>query len=86
MTYDEATLKCFLDNQEKLFPQPVANTIEEADDFLTECMAVVCENVNEIWDFFDEEGLDLGEYTKKTIVDADEVFDIGDGRYLVVEC
>ena len=86
MTYDEATLKCFLDNQEKLFPQPVANTIEEADDFLTECMAVVCENVNEIWDFFDEEGLDLGEYTKKTIVDADEVFDIGDGRYLIVEC
>lgn len=85
MTFDEKVLKCFLDNQEQLFPHPVANTLEEANDFLEECMAVVCDSLNDVWDFFDEEGLDLGDYDKKSIAEADEVFDIGDGRYLVVE-
>ena len=85
MTYDEKVLKCFLENQTKLFPKKVAETPEEADDFLGECLAVVCDSVDDVWDFFLEEGLDTDEYTKKTIVQADEVFEIGDGRYLIVE-
>ena len=42
--YDEAVLKCFLKQQKKLFSEPVASSMEEA-----------------------------------------EVFEVGDGRYLIVE-
>ena len=29
MTYDKAVLRCFLENQSRLFPEPVAETEEE---------------------------------------------------------
>ena len=32
--YDEAVVKCFLKNQEQLFPEPVADSYEEAEAFL----------------------------------------------------
>ena len=34
---------------------------------------------------FDEEGFDLDGQDKEAIAEAPEVFDIGDGRYLIVE-
>ncbi len=83
--YDNAVLDCFIKNQLKLVPEVVAETREEAADFLTMCFAVVVKSKQEVWNFFDEEGLDVDEYTKDSIVEADEVFDIGDGRYLIVE-
>ena len=43
--FDDAVLKCFLDKQGQLFPEDVAATMEEADDFLEECMAVVVDSV-----------------------------------------
>ena len=43
--YDEVCLEYFLENQTKLFPEPVAETIEEAEEFLEDCMAVVCKNI-----------------------------------------
>ena len=39
--FDEDVLECFLNSQLQLFPQKVAETLEEAEDFLEECMAVV---------------------------------------------
>lgn len=83
--YDNKVLDCFLKNQLKLVPEIVAETREEAADFLEMCFAVVVKSKKEVWDYFDEEGLDVDEYTKENIVEADEVFDIGDGRYLIVE-
>ena len=65
--YDDAVLECFLDKQLQLFPEAVAETLDEAEDFLEECMAVVVDSVDD------------------EILEADEVFDIGDGRYLIVE-
>ena len=45
--FDDAVLQCFLDNQEQLFPEgDVASSLEEADAFLKESLAVV---VNSIW-------------------------------------
>lgn len=85
MQYDEAVLKCFLDNQLKLFPETVAESIEEADDFLCECMAVVVNSIKEVWDYFDDSGVDISGMKMEEIVEADEVFEIGDGRYLIVE-
>lgn len=43
--FDDAVLECFLENQLQLFPQEVAETLEEAEDFLEECMAVVVNSV-----------------------------------------
>ena len=84
--YDEAVVKCFLDNQLQLFPEPVVENMEEAEAFLGECFAVVCESAAEVWDYFEDEGIDMEGLSKGNVTDADEVFDIGDGRYLIVEC
>ena len=83
--YDEAVLNCFLENQLHLLPEKVADNIDEAEAFLEECVAVVVDSVDEVWNYFDEEGIDLEGQDKEEIVDAPEVFDIGDGRYLIVE-
>ena len=83
--YDDAVLQCFLDNQLQLFPEKVAESLEEAEDFLEECMAVVVGSKNEVLDFFEEEGLDLEGADEDGILEADEVFDIGDGRYQIIE-
>lgn len=80
--FDDKTLKCFLDNQLKLFPEEVASDKEEAAEFLEDCFAVVVKGKKEVIEYFEEEGID---YEKDSILDADEVFDIGDGRYLIVE-
>ena len=83
--YDEAVLKCFLDNQLQLLPEKVADNIDEAEAFLEECMAVVVDSIDEVWEYFDEEGMDLEELSKDEIAEAPEVFTVGDGRYLIVE-
>ena len=82
--FDDAVLECFLEKQGQLFPQPVAETLEEAEDFLEECMAVVVETVEEVLEYFEEEGIDTEEADESGILEADEVFEIGDGRYLIV--
>lgn len=83
--FDEKVLQCFLENQSQLYPEPVAETPEEAEAFLEECMAVVVDSVREVWEFFDEEGVDIEGADEDSILEADEVFEIGDGRYLIVE-
>lgn len=84
--FDDAVLKCFLEKQGQLFPKDVVETLEEAENFLEECMAVVVDSVQEVWDYFDAAGIDIENADGEEILEADEVFDIGDGRYLIVEC
>ncbi len=83
--YDDAVLQCFLKNQLQLFPEEVAETMEEAENFLEECMAVVVDSVEEVIEFFEEEGVDMDGAVGEEILEASEVFDVGDGRYLIVE-
>lgn len=83
--YDDAVVNCFLKNQTQLFPEPVADSFEEAEAFLEECMAVVVYSKKEVWEYFDEECVDMEGADENEILDADEVFDVGDGRYLIVE-
>ena len=83
--FDDAVLQCFLDNQEQLFPEPVADSLEEAEAFLEECMAIVVNSAKEVWEYFDEQGIDMEGADEDEILSADEIFDIGDGRYLIVE-
>ena len=80
--YDDAVLRCFLENQGQLFPEDVASTSEEAEAFLEDCMAVVVDSAEEVEEYLEEEGLDSGE---EDVLEAAEVFDVGDGRYLIVE-
>lgn len=83
--YDDAVLECFLKNQLQLFPKAVAESLEEAENFLEECMAVVVDSMEEVAEYFEEEGIDVEGADLEEILEADEVFDIGDGRYLIVE-
>lgn len=83
--YDDVVLRCFLKNQEQLFPEMVAETMEEAEAFLEECMAIVVNSPREVWEYFDEQGIDMEGADEDEILSADEIFDIGDGRYLIVE-
>lgn len=83
--YDDVVLKYFLENQEQLFPEGnVCESLEQARDFLEESMAVVVGSIEEVREFFEEEGLDIGDYDQTSILEADEVFEIGDGRYLII--
>lgn len=84
--FDDAVLQCFLDNQSRLFPEEdVASSLEEAENFLEECFAVVVNSVEEIWEYFEEAGIDMEDAKGDEILEADEVFTVGDGRYLIVE-
>lgn len=83
--FDDEVLECFLENQLQLFPEKVAETLDEAEEFLEDCMAVVVDSVDEVIQFFEEEGIDMEGAMDDEILSADEVFDVGDGRYLIVE-
>lgn len=83
--YDEEVLNTFLENQGQLFSENVANSLEEAEAFLEDCMAIVCANFKEVKEYFKEAGTDISGMSDEDLKDACEVFEIGDGRYLIVE-
>ncbi len=83
--YDETCLEYFLEHQLQLFDEKVANNPEEAEEFLEDCMAVVCRNLKEVRAYFKEEGADIAHMSDDDLEDASEVFPLPDGRYLVVE-
>ena len=62
MKFDKACLTYFLEHQNQLFPEEVAETMEEADAFLEDCMAVVCKNKNEVKKYFEESGADIARH------------------------
>ena len=50
--YDEMCLDTFLAQQEKLFREPVAESREEAEEFLSDCFATICKNLKEVRAYF----------------------------------
>lgn len=81
MELDNICGKIFLKEQGKLFPKPVAETLEEAMDFLEDCMAQVFADKAELRAYMEEEGIDIdGDVTEEL-----EVFELPDGRFLYVE-
>lgn len=85
MEYDELVLQTFLSKQLSLFPEEVAETLEEAEYFLEDCMAVVCKNKKEVVAYFEEVGSDTTGLSTEELLQQPEVFAISDGRYLIVE-
>lgn len=83
--YDEECLLVFLKNQKKLFCEEVASNSAEAEQFLEDCMAVVCEDIEEVRAYFEESGMDVAGMTEAELQEASEVFALSGGRYLIVE-
>ena len=83
--YDNAVLDAFIKKQNQLFDENVAENREEAREFLEECMAIVVNSKKEVWEYFMEEGVDMEGADEDEILKAEEVLDVGDGRYLIVE-
>ena len=83
--YDDEVLKVFLKKQLQLFDEPVAETLEEAEAFLEDCMAVVVDSLEEVLEYFDDNGMDISDMTDEEIEEASEVFSLPSGRYLIVE-
>ena len=80
--FDKKVLDSFLKAQLQLFPEEVASTPEEAEEFLEEMFAVVVKGRRGVRKYFEEAGVDMSD---GDILEASEVFDVGDGRYLIVE-
>ena len=83
--YSEECLLTFLKQQDRLFDEPVAETMEEAEEFLEDCMAVVCKNLKEVKAYFEDQGADIEGMSLHDLEEASEVFALPDGRYLIVE-
>ncbi|MDY3250156.1 MAG: glyoxalase [Candidatus Choladocola sp.] len=85
MNYKKEYLEAFLKNQSRLFDEPVAETPEEADEFLEECMAVVAGSYREVKAYFEENGTDTSGMSREELLDQAEVFALPDGKFLIVE-
>lgn len=83
--YSEECLQCFLENQLQLFDEKVADTPEEAEIFLEDCMAAVLNSLDEVREYFDQSGMDASGMSDQELEEAAEVFRLPDGKYLVVE-
>ncbi len=83
--YSEECLKYFLENQSQLFDEPVAETLEQAEEFLEDCMAVIVGSISEVREYFDENGMDVDGMSNDEIEEQAEVFTLPDGTYLIVE-
>ena len=79
--YEKSVLETFIKHQGQLFDEKVAETLEEADEFLDMMMATVVDNEKQVKEYFDELGVD----TEDDILNAAEVFKLDDGRFLIVE-
>ena len=77
--------KVEFDGQGKLFDEPVADTLEEAEAFLEDCMAAVVNNIEEVKEFLEEEGMDVDGMSMEELEEAAEVFALPSGQYLIVE-
>ena len=51
--YTEECINTFLEKQGQLFPQPVAESFEEAEAFLEDCMAAMVDSIDEVREYLD---------------------------------
>lgn len=77
--------KHFLKNQKQLFDEPVAQTVEEAEEFLDDCMAEIFDSIKEVKAYFEDAGMDIDGMEDEEIKEQMEVFSLPDGRFFVVE-
>lgn len=83
--FTEECINTFLENQDQLFPQAVAESYEAAEAFLEDCMAQVVDSIEEVREYLEEAGADVEGMSDEELEDASEVFTLPDGKYLIVE-
>lgn len=83
--FKEEYVKSFLEQQEQLFDEPVAETLEEAEAFLEDCFAVLADTIQDVRDYLEDIGMDVDGMSDDELADAAEVFTMPDGKYLIVE-
>ncbi|MBU5479930.1 glyoxalase [Blautia sp. MSJ-19] len=83
--YSKECIESFLKNQGRLYDEPVAETLEEAEEFLEDCMAVEVRNIKEVREYLDEAGADVSGMSDEELKEACEVFPLPSGGYLIVE-
>ena len=83
--FTEECINTFLENQEQLFPQAVAESYEAAEAFLEDCMAQVVDSIEEVREYLEESGADVEGMSDEELEDASKVFALPDGKYLIVE-
>lgn len=83
--YSKESIEVFLKEQGRLYDEPVAETPEEAEEFLEDCMAVEVKNIKEVRAYLDEAGADVSGMSDAELEDACEVFVLPSGGYLIVE-
>ena len=76
--FTEECINTFLENQEQLFPQAVAESYEAAEAFLEDCMAQVVDSIEEVRDYLEESGADVEGLSDEELEDASEVFALPD--------
>ena len=77
--------KVFLRDQKQLFDEPVAYDLEEAKEFLEDCMAVYCKDIKELREVRDDEGMDVSDLSNDELLEQLEVFRLDNGGYFFVE-
>ena len=77
--------KVFLRDQKQLFDEPVAYDLEEAKEFLEDCMAVYCKDIKELREVMDDEGMDVSDLSNDELLEQLEVFKLDNGGYFFVE-
>ena len=83
--FTEECINTFLENQEQLFPQAVAESYEAAEAYLEDCMAQVVDSIEEVREYLEDSGADVEGMSDEELEDASEVFALPDGKYLIVE-
>lgn len=76
--------KVFLEQQGKLFDEPVAGNLAEAIEFLEDCFAQEFRTINEVREYLEEEGMDTSGESDEELEEELEVFKLPDGTYFVV--
>ncbi|MCR4924453.1 MAG: glyoxalase [Lachnospiraceae bacterium] len=81
--FSEEAIRTFLDKQNQLYDEDVAETEDEAEAFLVDAMAIVVDSEDDVYEYLDEVGMDVSDVSD--IDDIAEVFRLPDGKFLIVE-
>lgn len=83
--YTKESVETFLKEQGRLYDEPVAESYEEAEEFLEDCMAAEVKSIKEVRRYLDEAGADIDGMSDEELEEASEVFALPSGGYLIVE-
>ena len=83
--YTKESVETFLKEQGRLYDEPVAESYEEAEELLEDCMAAEVKSIKEVRRYLDEAGADVDGMSDEELEEASEVFALPSGGYLIVE-